>query len=111
MPDSEEDKSRRQQQSQHVTKGRECERHFFSGSARRFLARSADDAGSFATVSRFASVSSSTRSGKLASILIVALLPSSGVMSFSVVSKLVFVFAALVLGLAIFRCDIKMQKD
>lgn len=79
VPDSEEDKCRREQESQHVTKGRECERHFFSGSASRFLARSADDAGSFATVSRFVSVSSSTPSGKLASILIVALLPSSGV--------------------------------
>lgn len=30
MPDSEEDKRRREQQSEHVTKGRECERHFFS---------------------------------------------------------------------------------
>ena len=30
MPDSEEDKRCREQQSEHVTKGRECERHFFS---------------------------------------------------------------------------------
>lgn len=28
MPDSEKDKCRREQQSQHVTEGRECERHF-----------------------------------------------------------------------------------
>lgn len=52
VPDSEEDERGREQQSEHVTKGRECERHFFSGSARRFLARSAEDAGSFATVWR-----------------------------------------------------------
>ena len=61
MPDSEEDKRRSEQQSEHVTKGRECERHFFSGSGGRFLARSSDDAGSSsATDLRFVSVSSSS---------------------------------------------------
>lgn len=29
MPDSEENESRREQQRKHITKGRECERHFF----------------------------------------------------------------------------------
>lgn len=83
MPDSEEDKCRREQQSQHITKGRECERHFSPVLfASPFLARSADDAGSFATVSRFVSRSSSTLVSNIAVILIVALLPSSGYMPF-----------------------------
>lgn len=56
VPDSEEDKRRREQQREHVTKGRECERHFCSlGSVSRFLARLEDDAGSFATDLRFVS--------------------------------------------------------
>lgn len=38
MPNSEEDKRRREQQSEHITKGRECERHLFSDG--RFLAPS-----------------------------------------------------------------------
>lgn len=55
VPDSEENKRRREQQSQHITKGRECERHYFA-SARRIPA---DDAGSLATVCGLVASSSS----------------------------------------------------
>lgn len=46
MPDSEKDQRRREQQGKHITKGRERERHFSSGSAGRILARLADDGAS-----------------------------------------------------------------
>lgn len=59
---------------------------FSSGSARRVLAQLAGDAGSFATDLRFVSESSSSVSVQLADTIVVALLPSSGV---------VYVFQAL----------------
>lgn len=79
MPDSKEDKRRREQQSQHVAKGRECERHFSPVPLVGSRLGLTDDAGSFATVSRFVSVSSSSSRGVYrAAVRIVLLLPPAG---------------------------------
>lgn len=72
MPDGEENERRREQQSQHVAKGRECERHF---SSRLFV--SADDAGSLAT----------------GSVLLLRLLPGFAATSSSVVLTLLVTLA------------------
>lgn len=61
MPDSEENKRRREQQSQHVTKGRESERHFSSILLGRIpVLTVGGDAGSLATVSKVVALSSSS---------------------------------------------------
>lgn len=65
MPNSEEDKRRREQQSEHITKGRECERHLSPGC--RFLARFlllADDAGTNGADLRDLSLMSASFSSK-----------------------------------------------